>query len=367
MSVNASALGTDIGAHEVSRKAAERAALDGDARLTSVIELLQDEEKVPGFLYLLPDYMPGTPLKTPEQRAKALRGWVYMPVVAPRVFQGMADITNGELQLEVFCNDDNGKQSLLFRDGHAENGVRSADRNAYRIYNRSLQTSRAVTIGGRTWTLNIQSTPAFAYVSHSGFWTDIVTGIFLSVVLAVLAYSQGSAARRAVGIAADMTADLREYADYAQQATKAKSDFLANMSHEIRTPMTAILGFTDLLRTQIEEDNEEAQTHIKTIKRNGDHLLSLINDILDMSKIEAGKLRIEQIAVAPAQIVCEVLSLMRVKADEKKLPLSAELLTPIPHEVIGDPVRLRQILVNLVGNAIKFTEQGKIRIEVFYD
>jgi len=186
-------------------------------------------------------------------------------------------------------------------------------------------------------------------------------------MLALMVYMQSGSTHKAWNMARKMTAELRDYASKAEQATKAKSDFLANMSHEIRTPMTAILGFADLLRTQIDQDNQELITHTQTIKRNGEHLLSLINDILDMSKIEAGKLDIEQIAVRPDAIVAEVLSLMRVKADEKKLPLEAEFLTPIPREILGDPVRLRQVLVNLVGNAIKFTDAGRVRIEVRYD
>ena len=198
-------------------------------------------------------------------------------------------------------------------------------------------------------------------------WIEVIAGIALSLLLAAFIYVQCNSSHKAWTLAEGMTTDLREYASQAEQATQAKSDFLANMSHEIRTPMAAILGFADLLRIQIDQRDQELVSYTKTIKRNGEHLLSLINDILDMSKIEAGKMNVEQIAVAPDSVVSEVLSLMRVKADEKKLPLSAKLLTPIPREILGDPVRLRQILVNLVGNAIKFTEQGGVSIEVRYD
>jgi PAS domain S-box-containing protein len=155
-------------------------------------------------------------------------------------------------------------------------------------------------------------------------------------------------------------AELASARAAAEAANRAKSEFLANMSHEIRTPMTAILGFADLLLQNLEEpQNVEAAN---TIKRNGKHLLQIINDVLDLSKIEAGRLQIEQISCSPHQIVAEVVSLMRVRADVKGLPLVVEYSGPTPETIITDPTRLRQILVNLIGNAIKFTEVGSVRV-----
>ena len=148
----------------------------------------------------------------------------------------------------------------------------------------------------------------------------------------------------------------------AEAANRAKSEFLANMSHEIRTPMTAILGFTDVLLGNLKapEDLEA----VETIRRNGDHLLEIINDILDLSKIEAGKLEVRRAACSPCRILADVASLMRVRADAKGLPLTVEFAGPIPETIHTDPTRLRQILINLVGNAIKFTETGQVRAVV---
>ena len=149
----------------------------------------------------------------------------------------------------------------------------------------------------------------------------------------------------------------------AETATKSKSEFLANMSHEIRTPMTAILGFADLLLEQGDSENVPAHRleATRTIKRNGEHLLGVINDILDISKIEAGKMTAERVPCSPCQIVAEVVSLMRVRCDAKGLELNVEYEGAIPETVHTDPLRLRQILVNVLGNAIKFTEQGSVR------
>jgi PAS domain S-box-containing protein len=155
----------------------------------------------------------------------------------------------------------------------------------------------------------------------------------------------------------------------AEEASTAKSEFLANMSHEIRTPMTAILGFADLLA----EDGagactaQERRDHIGTIRRHGEHLLSVINDILDISKIEAGKMAVEHVQTPVTETVDGVVELLRVRSAAKGLGLEVVYRTPLPRTVKSDPLRLRQVLLNLIGNAIKFTEEGGVRVEVSLD
>ncbi len=148
-------------------------------------------------------------------------------------------------------------------------------------------------------------------------------------------------------------------AESAESADRAKSEFLANMSHEIRTPMTAILGFAENLLDSSQSKSEKLNC-IQTIRRNGKYLLGLINDILDLSKIEAGKATIERQSTQPCRIVAEVAALMRVRADAKGLPFNIEYTGVIPQTIRCDVTRLRQILINLIGNAIKFTEVGAV-------
>jgi two-component system, sensor histidine kinase and response regulator len=175
----------------------------------------------------------------------------------------------------------------------------------------------------------------------------------------------------------EQTREIREYAAAMESAnksleqlyraseiaTRAKSEFLANMSHEIRTPMTAILGFTESL---LIADLPEAERvgAVETIRRNGNHLLEILDDLLDLSKIETDKIQIEHIRCSPLRIIHDVCALMSRRAVEKGLQFNVDYRAAVPETIESDPARLRQILLNLLGNAIKFTEKGGVRLEV---
>ncbi len=154
----------------------------------------------------------------------------------------------------------------------------------------------------------------------------------------------------------------------AQAADRAKGEFLANMSHEIRTPLTAILGYTELLRDARWNPVEAAPVGrgdaLETIHRNGEHLLQVINDILDLSKIEAGRLDLELGFASPRQTVADVLTLFAARAGAKELRLESRGHGELPDAIETDPTRLRQVLANLVGNAVKFTETGEVCVDV---
>ncbi len=156
--------------------------------------------------------------------------------------------------------------------------------------------------------------------------------------------------------------ELENSKQAAEQANQAKSDFLANMSHEIRTPMNAILGFTDWLQRGLAGNKDEEQEYLSTIHSSGKHLMELINDILDLSKIEAGKMDIVKEKCSPFKVVDDVTKILNVRAEQKGVKLISEFSGPLPQTIATDDVRLRQVLTNLVGNAIKFTSKGEVRI-----
>ena len=155
--------------------------------------------------------------------------------------------------------------------------------------------------------------------------------------------------------------ELRRARTDAETASRAKSEFIATMSHEIRTPLTAVLGFADLLMdADLNESNK--LNYIQAIRRNGHHLLGLINDVLDLSKLQAEKMIVETIDCSLHQLLHEVASIMQVRAYEKGLAFEVDYATPIPRHVRSDPMRIRQILLNLLSNAIKFTPGGEVRL-----
>ncbi len=163
-----------------------------------------------------------------------------------------------------------------------------------------------------------------------------------------------------------MTSDLAQAKEDAESANHAKSSFLANISHEIRTPLTAITGYAEMLLGPKGCKIDQAEC-INVIRRNSHHLQELINDILDLSKIEAGKVTVERAAADLPQVLCDIASMMRPRVMEKGLDFKLAFHGPVPRMIHTDALRLKQILVNLVGNASKFTAQGQISLTVFYE
>lgn len=157
--------------------------------------------------------------------------------------------------------------------------------------------------------------------------------------------------------------DTRATLTREESANQAKSAFLANVSHELRTPLGAIMGYANLIQDPNATAEEKAQ-FAKTIERNGEQLARLVDDLLDLSKVEAGRIEVETIESRPNDLIAEVMELLRVNADRRGVALNVRYVTPIPERTKLDPVRFKQILMNVVGNALKFTSEGSVSVTI---
>jgi len=205
--------------------------------------------------------------------------------------------------------------------------------------NKSVEEAKQAYVEGRFWILSMS-----------------VASIIIGLIIALVVNKQIHQARKARQL----------YVAEVLRANEAKSSFLANMSHEIRTPLTGIIGFAEL-SLDSDQTKEERLKALNTIVKSGNHLLTIINDILDLSKIEAAKLEVEQILVSPFKVLEEVGSIVHLQAQEKGLAFSINYSFPLPKEFISDPLRIKQIIINLCSNALKFTEKGHVQINVSAD
>jgi signal transduction histidine kinase/CheY-like chemotaxis protein len=162
------------------------------------------------------------------------------------------------------------------------------------------------------------------------------------------------------------TKEIEIAKEEAERANQAKSAFLANMSHEIRTPLGAIMGFVDLLKDS-ETSKEDVSKYLSIISRNSDHLLRIVDDILDLSKVESGKMVVERVEFSLTDFLSDFSSLMGARARDKGINFKFKVESMLPQFVISDPTRIRQILSNVVGNALKFTENGSVELEVSFN
>ena len=333
---NLAALGYDMFTSAVRAEAMARARDLGRAQSSGPVTLVQeiDDQKQLGFLIYTPVYLTGrTPLTLAERR-RALLGYVYAPFRTRDLLQGIfGSQERPEVGFEIFDGD-----ALLHRTRDLPPDPR------YTAEDR-------IDVAGRTWRVRwISRRHGLAGATLLGAAT-LVGGLAISILLFLLIRVQLAAREQA-----ELTAErLRQSEADLQRANRAKDDFLATLSHELRTPMTSIMGWSQMLGEE-DLDPQTRGTAIDAIRKSGKIQAQLIEDLLDVSRITAGKMKIETKVVELGPIVTNAIETVQAAADAKGVRLQAELGTPV--HVTGDAHRLQQVVWNLLSNAVKFTPAG---------
>ena len=329
---NRAALGFDMFADSVRREAMERARDNGSAAMSGSVRLVQELDEPdpqPGFLIYHPVYGDGTVPTTVEERRRLLAGFICAPFRARDLFDAI--VPNGrrsQLAFRVRDGPNPNTAAVLYDSERVTSG---------REQQPSYQTTDTLTIAGRTWAIEFETLPAFDQGSVQPLVPLVaVVGVLVSFVLFRIMRSQVLARAKAERI----------------ESTRGR--FFAAMSHELRTPINAILGYNDLLLSGVYGDLPPAQAHgIERSQKAARHLAEMVNDVLDLSKIEAGKVRLDYETIRIGDVIEDLLTTIRPVAEERGCTLN---VVPCACEgrILTDPRRVRQILLNLLSNATKF-------------
>lgn len=366
---NRPALGFDVGSNPVRRRALDEAMITGSAVTTARVNLIQEEGEQYGVLVFLPYYGTGGIPDTELERRERLKGYatgVYR--IGNLIENALSGLTVGRLDIAIKDTTASEGQQVLFpRENDAEFEKRIQILTKDMVAENITVWEKIIEVPGREWKLEIRPTLSFIYAQRSqSSWFFLLGALFVTAMGIILILTVTGRQKIIEELVDARTAELREQAEnlkqariQAEAANKSKSEFLASMSHEIRTPMTGVLGFADMLYN----DNlpRESYAKVERIKQSTQQLLRIINDILDISKLESGKLEIEFLDIHLPTKLRNVISMVEGSGRDN-LKISMSLADGCPETARSDPTRLRQILFNLVGNAVKFTKQGEVTV-----
>jgi signal transduction histidine kinase/DNA-binding response OmpR family regulator len=360
---NAAALGLDI-AHEENRyKAAVKAKNTGLAQITGPIVLVQDSGKTAGFLFYAPFYQKNK-VSSLLERQESFIGLIYAPFVVKNLMEGTLAQIKRRISIRISDNDE-----IIYDELTHE--------NPYYDSEAPLTASYELNFYGRTWTFDIRSNLAGKeFLSSNQPRVILISGLLIDALLLFIFLILSRSNERSYLYAQEVTKDLacrnqqledeaivrEQLTVKANTANKAKSIFLSNMSHEIRTPLNGIVGMLSLC--QKTELTDEQNMFLHNIELSSLHLSEVLNNILDYSKIESGRLSINDHNFSLQSIIDKVSSMFNSHINEKALDFQILVDDDVPFDLFGDELRISQILINLCSNAVKFTRQGRVYIQI---
>jgi signal transduction histidine kinase/CheY-like chemotaxis protein len=360
---NKRALGYNMHSDPIRRKAMDQARDSGEPSTTGLVTLVQEtnEKTQAGFLIYVPIYKKNVPVSNFEERRKAIEGFVFSPFRVQDLFmQIQKDLLKDDssIIIKVFDGNSESDKDLLFSSLEGK-------QKTHLKYSR--ESSLPLFIADHPWTLKIQAAPE----NKLNWWelSPLFVAILGSVISFLIFYIHRFSRTLTMNLKEDLKRQkytqerVREAQILSEKANEAKSRFLSAITHEIRTPLGIILGFADLA-IDTKGINDEIRDYLVGIKRNGNSLLDLIGDVLDLSKIEANKMEMDLRRILLNETLDDIISSLNLLAREKGLNLKLIKEEPLPNFISTDPLRFRQILINLIGNAIKFTEKGEVSLRV---